>query len=178
MVDDESEALEKKRTPITNYEVIRLGHQCALVECTTKTGTFDISSYHLIILIILGFTHQIRCHLGFGLNTPILGDHKYSHFLDFKPQVGSLHVWRIPLHSFFVAPSSEFAARTGHSISEIEGCSNASARQRGIDLNKWLVSSHVLFRSWSRSLKMARIYSSSACCRNISSTWWKNWSYL
>ena len=26
-----------------------------------------------------GVKHQIRVHLGFGLNTPILGDHKYSH---------------------------------------------------------------------------------------------------
>jgi len=34
-----------------------------------------------------GVKHQIRCHLAFGLNTPILGDHKYSHFSKIAPQV-------------------------------------------------------------------------------------------
>jgi len=34
-----------------------------------------------------GVKHQIRVHLGFGLNTPILGDHKYSHIREVgKPQ--------------------------------------------------------------------------------------------
>ena len=33
-----------------------------------------------------GIKHQIRVHLGFGLRTPILGDHKYSHLDRLAPQ--------------------------------------------------------------------------------------------
>ena len=34
-----------------------------------------------------GVKHQIRAHMGFALNTPVLGDHKYSQIRDLgKPQ--------------------------------------------------------------------------------------------
>ncbi|VDQ12605.1 unnamed protein product [Trichobilharzia regenti] len=33
-----------------------------------------------------GVKHQIRAHLAFGLQTPILGDHKYSHAEYLAPQ--------------------------------------------------------------------------------------------
>ena len=55
----------------TKYRVISSANRCALVECVMSTGV----------------THQIRSHLGYGLNCPVLGDHKYSDFLSFKPQV-------------------------------------------------------------------------------------------
>ena len=34
-----------------------------------------------------GIKHQIRCHLAYGLNCPVLGDHKYSHYSKLAPQV-------------------------------------------------------------------------------------------
>lgn len=39
------------------------------------------------LVMCAGVKHQIRCHLAFGLNTPILGDHKYSHYSKMAPQV-------------------------------------------------------------------------------------------
>ena len=56
-----------------------------------------------------GIKHQIRVHLGFGLRTPILGDHKYSHLNKLAPQklpddmlvklnVRQAKVRNIPLH--------------------------------------------------------------------------------
>uniref|UniRef100_T1L0C7 Pseudouridylate synthase RPUSD4, mitochondrial n=2 Tax=Tetranychus urticae TaxID=32264 RepID=T1L0C7_TETUR len=56
-----------------------------------------------------GIKHQIRVHLGFGLRTPILGDHKYSHLDKLAPQklpddmllklnVRQAKVRNIPLH--------------------------------------------------------------------------------
>ena len=44
---------------------------------------------HKLILYMLSLTgvkHQIRSHLSAGLDTPILGDHKYSHFGHLAPQ--------------------------------------------------------------------------------------------
>ncbi|KAI0981515.1 hypothetical protein GJ496_007979 [Pomphorhynchus laevis] len=35
---------------------------------------------------VSGLKHQVRCHFGFGLQCPILGDHKYSHINEMKPQ--------------------------------------------------------------------------------------------
>jgi 23S rRNA-/tRNA-specific pseudouridylate synthase len=55
---------------ITNYRVLSTHGSAALVECTPETGV----------------KHQIRCHMAFGLNTPILGDHKYSHYTKIVPQ--------------------------------------------------------------------------------------------
>jgi len=55
---------------VTNYRVLSSYGSAALVECTPETGV----------------KHQIRCHLAFGLNTPIIGDHKYSHYSRMAPQ--------------------------------------------------------------------------------------------
>jgi 23S rRNA-/tRNA-specific pseudouridylate synthase len=43
--------------------------------------------FYFIFISYTGVHHQIRAHLGFGIDCPILGDHKYSHYTDFKPQV-------------------------------------------------------------------------------------------
>ena len=51
---------------VTEYKVINTKGNAALVEAKTKTG----------------IKHQVRAHFGLGLNTPILGDHKYSHVKD------------------------------------------------------------------------------------------------
>ena len=48
---------------VTEYKVLTTKGNSALVEAKTKTG----------------IKHQVRAHFGLGLNTPILGDHKYSH---------------------------------------------------------------------------------------------------
>ncbi|KAK2166706.1 hypothetical protein NP493_1293g01033 [Ridgeia piscesae] len=60
----------KKREAVTNYRVLDSHQSTALVECQPESGV----------------KHQIRCHLAFGLNTPILGDHKYSHYSKIAPQ--------------------------------------------------------------------------------------------
>jgi len=54
---------------ITNYEVLDSNNGISLLEVQPQTG----------------FKHQIRAHLAYGLNTPILGDHKYSNE-ELKPQ--------------------------------------------------------------------------------------------
>ncbi|KAH9515031.1 Mitochondrial RNA pseudouridine synthase rpusd4 [Bulinus truncatus] len=56
---------------VTEYEVLDHRLQAALVQCTLHTNSVK---------------HQLRVHLASGLNTPILGDHKYSHFTDLRPQ--------------------------------------------------------------------------------------------
>jgi 23S rRNA-/tRNA-specific pseudouridylate synthase len=38
--------------------------------------------------MISGVKHQVRAHMFYGLNTPVLGDHKYSHLSKIAPQVG------------------------------------------------------------------------------------------
>lgn len=44
----------------------------------------------------VGRKHQIRVHLADGLNTPILGDHKYSHRERLAPQVGlTFIIWEL-----------------------------------------------------------------------------------
>ncbi|XP_064612439.1 uncharacterized protein LOC135476369 [Liolophura sinensis] len=55
---------------VTQYRVLDSHHQCALVECQPFTGV----------------KHQLRVHMAHALNTPILGDHKYSHFNKLAPQ--------------------------------------------------------------------------------------------
>ena len=60
----------KKQEAVTNYRVLGSKSSVALVECIPESGV----------------KHQIRCHLAFGLNTPILGDHKYSHVSKIAPQ--------------------------------------------------------------------------------------------
>ncbi|PAA94482.1 hypothetical protein BOX15_Mlig014526g1, partial [Macrostomum lignano] len=51
---------------VTRYRVVDKFERCALVEVQPLTGC----------------KHQIRVHLGYGLNTPVLGDHKYSSMRD------------------------------------------------------------------------------------------------
>ena len=58
------------RRAITEYHVLNHNKFSALVELKPQSGV----------------KHQIRCHLGFGLNTPILGDHKYSNLGKIAPQ--------------------------------------------------------------------------------------------
>ena len=56
---------------VTEYSVLKTRGNASLVEVRPTTG----------------FKHQIRAHLGLGLSTPILGDHKYSRIAEFnKPQ--------------------------------------------------------------------------------------------
>uniref|UniRef100_A0A5K4F0A4 Pseudouridylate synthase RPUSD4, mitochondrial n=1 Tax=Schistosoma mansoni TaxID=6183 RepID=A0A5K4F0A4_SCHMA len=65
---------DKMRTnnnqPTTWYNLIDKQNNAALMLCSTLTG----------------IKHQIRAHLAFGLHTPILGDHKYSHAEYLAPQ--------------------------------------------------------------------------------------------
>ncbi|KAK3587084.1 hypothetical protein CHS0354_014959 [Potamilus streckersoni] len=61
---------QPKYEAVTRYRVRDSHGSAALVECMPETG----------------IKHQIRVHLAFGLNTPILGDHKYSHFDKLAPQ--------------------------------------------------------------------------------------------
>ena len=58
---------------ITKYRVIDSNYAVSLVECQPVTGV----------------KHQIRTHLAHALGTPILGDHKYSHYAKLAPQVRS-----------------------------------------------------------------------------------------
>ncbi|GAV02436.1 hypothetical protein RvY_13003 [Ramazzottius varieornatus] len=58
------------REAITNYTVLGATKECALVELNTETGV----------------KHQVRVHLAHGISTPVLGDHKYSHFTKLAPQ--------------------------------------------------------------------------------------------
>ncbi|CAF2664473.1 unnamed protein product [Rotaria sp. Silwood2] len=57
-------------TAITKYRVIDSNYGVSLVECQPVTGV----------------KHQIRTHLAHALGTPILGDHKYSHYAKLAPQ--------------------------------------------------------------------------------------------
>ena len=56
---------------VTEYSVLKMKGNAAMIEARPATG----------------IKHQIRAHFGLGLNTPILGDHKYSCIKDIqKPQ--------------------------------------------------------------------------------------------
>ncbi|RUS74503.1 hypothetical protein EGW08_017734, partial [Elysia chlorotica] len=59
------------RAATTEYKVLSRNAKVGLVECTPLTN---------------GVKHQLRVHLACGLNTPILGDHKYSHVARLAPQ--------------------------------------------------------------------------------------------
>ncbi|KAH3854759.1 hypothetical protein DPMN_097308 [Dreissena polymorpha] len=69
----ELHAVTEKRSPgqtaVTRYKVLSKGSHCALLECMPLTGK----------------KHQVRVHLAFGLNCPILGDHKYAHLHKMAP---------------------------------------------------------------------------------------------
>lgn len=60
-----------RKNAITKFRVVDSNNKAALVELQPLTG----------------FKHQIRAHLAFGLECPILGDHKYSHYVKMAPQV-------------------------------------------------------------------------------------------
>lgn len=63
---------KKKTVPaVTHYKVVANSHSCALLEVSPETGV----------------KHQIRTHLLHVLNTPVLGDHKYSYLTEIKPQI-------------------------------------------------------------------------------------------
>lgn len=55
---------------VTQYQVLSNTSSCALVELQPITG----------------IKHQLRVHLSFGLDCPILGDHKYSDWNKLAPQ--------------------------------------------------------------------------------------------
>lgn len=63
---------------ITYYKVVATSENAALLEVRPETG----------------LKHQIRVHLGFGLNCPVLGDHKYSHLTKLAPQRLSTDILR------------------------------------------------------------------------------------
>ena len=42
---------------------------------------------NLLSLLFSAIKHQLRVHLADGLDCPILGDHKYSHFGKLAPQI-------------------------------------------------------------------------------------------
>ncbi|TNN10779.1 Mitochondrial RNA pseudouridine synthase RPUSD4, partial [Schistosoma japonicum] len=61
--------------PVTWYHLLDQRNDAGLMLCSTLTG----------------IKHQVRAHLAFGLQTPVLGDHKYSHGEYLAPQ-------RLPKH--------------------------------------------------------------------------------
>ena len=62
---------DETKEAVTKYSVLGERDRMAFVECHPLTGV----------------QHQIRAHLAQALNTPILGDHKYSHYDKLAPQV-------------------------------------------------------------------------------------------
>ncbi|XP_077163260.1 pseudouridylate synthase RPUSD4, mitochondrial [Paroedura picta] len=55
---------------VTRYRVLSSAASCSLLELQPITGV----------------KHQIRVHLAYGLDCPVLGDHKYSHWNKLAPQ--------------------------------------------------------------------------------------------
>lgn len=55
---------------VTKYRVLDSSHGCSLVELQPFTGV----------------KHQMRVHMAYGLASPVLGDHKYSHWSKLAPQ--------------------------------------------------------------------------------------------
>lgn len=58
------------RRAVSEYKVIKSTEWAALVEVKPRSGV----------------KHQIRCHMAYALNTPIIGDHKYDHLMKIAPQ--------------------------------------------------------------------------------------------
>lgn len=46
-------------------------------------------------LVLLGVKHQLRVHMAYALGSPILGDHKYSHWTKLAPQVRQTNISRL-----------------------------------------------------------------------------------
>lgn len=72
----QSELLKYKKTfrnkaspAVTEFTTLKSANDAALVELRPETG----------------LTHQLRVHLSFGLNVPIIGDHKYSDLKEIGP---------------------------------------------------------------------------------------------
>ncbi|KAJ7999444.1 hypothetical protein DPEC_G00194500 [Dallia pectoralis] len=55
---------------VTQYRVLESSNGCSLVELQPITGV----------------KHQLRVHMAYGMGCPILGDHKYSHWIKLAPQ--------------------------------------------------------------------------------------------
>lgn len=58
---------------------------CALAIILVSISIF-MSQPYVLSSFVGGIKHQIRVHLSAALETPILGDHKYSHFGHLAPQ--------------------------------------------------------------------------------------------
>ena len=85
---EKSRAITNKKTSqrervdaVTDYKVLSSFNSAALVQCNMSTGRWTIRQLpeHQLIMAISFRKHQIRLHLGLGLGTPVLGDHKYSY---------------------------------------------------------------------------------------------------
>lgn len=74
-------SLPKERQIANRYQEARLA--------VTEYKTLNVARGNLSLVEVkpqTGVKHQIRCHLGFGLGTPILGDHKYTDIGRLVPQ--------------------------------------------------------------------------------------------
>ncbi|XP_064823919.1 pseudouridylate synthase RPUSD4, mitochondrial-like [Oncorhynchus masou masou] len=75
-VSDGGEGVTKVRAnrqaqgAVTQYRVLDSSNGCSLVELQPITGV----------------KHQLRVHMAYALGSPILGDHKYSHWTKLAPQ--------------------------------------------------------------------------------------------
>lgn len=58
------------RAAVTNFRVLDSNNGASLIECEPHTG----------------IRHQVRVHMSYVLECPILGDHKYSHVTKLAPQ--------------------------------------------------------------------------------------------
>lgn len=56
-----------------------------------RRGTISVATHKFSVFCLEGIKHQLRVHLSFGLDCPILGDHKYSDWNRLAPQV--IRVW-------------------------------------------------------------------------------------
>ena len=75
----------------------------SMLECV-RVRVYCVFTHAQVIIHLIatdlfsGVKHQIRCHMAFALNTPILGDHKYSHFSKLAPQVINAFCQTLSLH--------------------------------------------------------------------------------
>lgn len=73
---------------VTNYEVLSMDNKAALVQCHTYTGALHISlAIATLHTLCSGVRHQVRAHLAYALQSPILGDHKHASMWHFRPQL-------------------------------------------------------------------------------------------
>ena len=74
-------------TQPSEVEVYFPEHSSQLACLITVIFSLTNNSNFTVLQCFAGVKHQIRVHLSYGLNTPVLGDHKYSHFTKLAPQV-------------------------------------------------------------------------------------------